>query len=200
MELINGLLKSLGDVYKKASEVYRKNFSTTNRPRYLSHFNFLVIHMFDPHLMCIPSLHVMVMILTYTHFKQIAVQMQNDSSLNTSKPDAEPAGTFFEDAIKEVRLGALAITEAVLYIKQHSVNCIPAAMYAMTKFDDMFPEEEAESFAGELFRCAPDISGEDTEAIRNHIINLYRQFVEQGRDSSSWEKPLLDFLATLPKK
>ena len=185
MNLINSFIKSLGAVYGKAAEVYSKNFSTTNRPSYLSSFNFIVIHAFDPHLMCIPSLHVMVMILTYTRFKKILNELNGTDALPAKK------------ASNEVRSGALAITEAVLYIKQHSVNCISAAMYAMTRFDDSFPEEEAEAFAGDLFKNADDMNKKDIDEIRSHIINLYRRFIEQGSRTDIWEKPLLDFLASL---
>jgi vacuolar-type H+-ATPase subunit H len=102
--------------------------------------------------------------------------------------------------IEEARQRALEITEAVLYIKQHSINCISAAMYAMSCFDDLFPPEEAEQFARDLFVDSDQISKEDAEAIREHILSLYRQFLDQGQNSSSWEMPLLDFLASQPKK
>ncbi|MCL2479404.1 MAG: hypothetical protein FWF22_07875 [Treponema sp.] len=187
---VKNLIASLGSVYKTAADVYTKNFSTTNRPRYLSRFRFIVIHAFDPHLMCIPSLHVMVLILIYTRFRKIMSGLGDE----TAQTEA-------------VRRHALAITEAVLYVKQHSVNCIAAAMYAMTRYDDLFPMEEAEAFAADLFRDSEGIAENDAEEIRVHILNLYRQFSEScafsGTKSSAetgpWEKPLLDFLETLPK-
>ena len=177
---VKDAIESLGAVYKKAAEVYVKNFSTTNRPKYLARFRFLVIHIFDPHLMCIPSLHVMVVIRTYTLFRAILRNLGEENSHLTQ--------------IEEVRQGALTITEAVLYVKQHSVNCISAAMYAMTRFDDLFPPNEAKGFAQDLFRNAEDIPERDAEAIRNHIIDLYQSFLDQK--SPSWEKPLLDFLSS----
>ena len=184
-EILN-LINSLGNAYSMAAEVYSKNFSTTNRPRYLSRFKFLVIHVFDPHLMCIPSLHVMVMILTYTRFKKLYDELRRCVASEDEQ----------ESFTEEVRSGALAITEAVLYIKQHSVNCISAAMYAMTRFDGLFPQTEAEEFANDIFKNADDIYESDVREIREHIIKLYRRFLEQG--SVPWEKPLLDFLAGLP--
>ena len=181
---VKNAIESIGALYAKAGEVYVKNYSTTKRPRYLARFRFLVIHVFDPHLMCIPSLHVMVVIRAYTQFQAILENLREEGD-NASQID-------------EVRLGALAITEAVLYIKQHSVNCISAAMYAMTRFDDSFPAKEAESFVQGLFRNAQDISAKDAEEIRDHIWSLYLHFLNQ--ETPAWEKPLLDFLETLPKK
>jgi hypothetical protein len=101
--------------------------------------------------------------------------------------------------IEELRLGALAITEAVLYVKQHSVNCISAAMYAMTRFDPgLFPREEAEIFTGELFRR--DLNEKDGEEIRAHILGLYRRFLEEGENASDWREPLFRFLKSCPRK
>jgi hypothetical protein len=180
---VRGALESLGAVYTKAAEIYAKNFSTTKRPLYLARFKFLVIHVFDPHLMCIPSLHVMVVIRAYTLFRAILRKLGEEGA--------------YVSQIENVRQGALAITEAVLYIKQHSINCISAAMYAMSRFDNLFPQEEAEGFARDLFKNVDDIPKQDAEEIRNHIIGLYRSFLKD--ESPAWEKPLLDFLESHPK-
>ena len=184
MMQINEFVKSLGATYTKAAEVYIKNFSTTKRPKYLLRFEFIVIHIFDPHLMCIPSLHVMVVILSFTRLQKILQELGADDSYIT-----------LTEAYKK---RALEITEAVLYIKQHSINCISAAMYAMSCFDDLFPEEKAKAFAKDIFLHAKDILPKDREAIINHIIELYGQFYNQylneGQKQSAWSKPLLDFL------
>jgi hypothetical protein len=133
--------------------------------------------------MCIPSLHVMVVIRTYTSFRRILRSLGEDGPMALR--------------IEEVRRGALAITEAILYVKQHSVNCIPAAMYAMTCFDPpLFPPEEAADFVSRIFR-EPG-SPERGEAIREYIISLYRRFLAEGRTARSWKDPLLAFLAAQP--
>jgi len=124
-----------------------------------------------------------VLILIYTRFNRI---LHNLGETETGEMEA-------------VRRHALAITEAVLYIKQHSVNCISAAMYAMTRYDDSFPPEEAKAFVRDLFHESDDILKEDAGEIRGHILNLYRQFLENGQKTDLWEKPLLDFLGKLPK-
>ncbi|GHU66094.1 hypothetical protein FACS189447_06260 [Spirochaetia bacterium] len=186
LEPVKEFVESMGKLYEKAAEVYAVCFSTTNRPRYLARPRFVVIHVFDPHLMCIPSLHVMVVIRTYTFFRELVRRLGGEAQFRTQ--------------IEEMRRGALDITEAVLYVKQHSVNCIPAAMYAMTRFDSaLFSPEEAQSFCAELFLDAPSIAKEDADAIRAHILSLYKSFIEEGKKSEKWEKPLLDFLSSLPK-
>ncbi|MDR2110743.1 MAG: hypothetical protein LBP32_05495 [Spirochaetaceae bacterium] len=180
-------IRSMGKLYAFAAEVYVKNLSTTTRPRYFANPRFLLIHGFDPHLMCVPSLHVMVMIRSYTQFARMVRSLGDGETLAAQ--------------IAEIRRGALAITEAILYVKQHSVNCVSASMYAMTCFDKAaFPPAEAEAFAGEIFANAEDIAPRDRDAVRDHIITLYRRFLGEGKTGTAWEAPLLDFLAALPQK
>jgi len=107
--------------------------------------------------------------------------------------------TPFAAQAEELYQGALAISEAVLYVKQHSVNCISAAMYATTRFDPrLFPPDEAERFVSELFRKV-EIPGEaDADEIRKHILGLYRWFLAQGEKAKDWTDPLLHFLDELP--
>jgi hypothetical protein len=192
-----GFMDSMGELYRFAGEVYQKNLSTTRRPYYVAELRFFLLHLADPHLMCIPSLHVMVVILTYTRFRDIL-------------RDLDKEGRFSLQA-EEIRRGALDITEAILYVKQHSVNCVAAAMYAMTRFDGAaFPPEEADSFAAGLFAgesgrnagpgmaALPRIGPEAGEAARGYILELYRRFYRQGLEAGQdWAKPLLDFLRPL---
>jgi len=189
MEPVRNFLETMGSLYAFAAEVYSKNLSTTNRPFYIARPRFLLIHAVDPHLMCIPSLHVMVVIRTYTLFSEILKTLGEEKR--------------YADQAEELRLGAIAITEAVLYVKQHSVNCIPAAMYAMTCFDPLlFPPAEASEFVSCLFRNAKVPDNGDGEEIREYIFSLYSRFVEQGKtagENADWKTPLLDFLNTLPR-
>jgi hypothetical protein len=184
LEPVKRFAASMGRLYAWAAEVYTRNLSTTERPRYFARPRFVAIHILDPHLMCIPSLHVMIVILTYRLFREILLSLG----------EAED----YAPQIEEIRRGALAISEAVLFVKQHSVNCISAAMYAMTRFDPaLFPPGEAERFVSELFR--ETLGKEDGDAIRAHILSLYRDFLAGGeKPGSSWTEPLLQFLKTSP--
>jgi hypothetical protein len=184
LEPVKRFTASMGRLYAWAAQVYTKNLSTTERPRYFARPRFIVIHAVDPHLMCIPSLHVMIVILTYTLFREILLSLGEAES--------------YAPQIEEIRRGAMAISEAVLFVKQHSVNCISAAMYAMTRFDrELFPPEEAECFVSELFR--ETLGKEDGDAIRAHILSLYRDFAGEGeKPGSGWTEPLLKFLKTFP--
>jgi len=199
---VRDFIFSMGKLYAYAAQVYGKNMSTTDRPFYIARPRFFLIHLVDPHLMCIPSLHVMVAIHTYTMFAKIAKAMGDEEVL--------------KEQSAEMKQGALAISAAILYIKQHSVNCIPAALYAMTSYDgDLFPPEEAETFTNLLFSPAPlsetapkgckthpaaapstKIDEYGKERIKKHILSLYSRFIEEGKTAKSWEEPLLNFLKT----
>ena len=189
LEPVRNFLETMGDLYAWAALVYGKNLSTTNRPFYISRPRFLLIHALDPHLMCVPSLHVMAVIRTYTLFREIVKSMGE--------------GGRFASQAEELRLGALAITEAVLYIKQHSVNCISAAMYAMTRFNPaLFPPAEAEHFASGIFEdtkipgkanCG-EMHHEVRREIQEYILSLYLRFLSEGESCDDWTEPLLNFL------
>ncbi|GHV93696.1 hypothetical protein AGMMS50293_00160 [Spirochaetia bacterium] len=201
---------SMGDLYVFATGVYQKNFSTTLRPFYIARPRFFLIHLADPHLMCIPSLHVMVVIRTYTKFAAILRSLGDEER--------------FAPQIEELKQGALTITQAILFIKQHSVNCVAAALYAITCFDaELFPPAEAEAFTALLFGEAPALDTTPAETlpnarvrpsaapktrllpadaaeIRAHIIKLYRRFLSEKENSKNWDEPLLNFLRPLPRK
>ncbi|MDR2941866.1 MAG: hypothetical protein LBV17_04665 [Treponema sp.] len=193
-------ISGMADLYTFAAQVYRKNLSTTSRPFYIKRPLFMVIHMLDPHLMCIPSLHVMVVIYTYTMFVKIAKSFGEEEKL--------------KDQILEMKYGALAIVEAILFVKQHSINCIAAALYAMNCYsNELFPMQEAEHFISLLFSKIPDF-GVHTKTIhpsyapkiklpdavqneiREYILNLFECFVSERDPKKSWNEPLLNFLKT----
>ncbi|GHV53586.1 hypothetical protein AGMMS49579_12620 [Spirochaetia bacterium] len=186
VDAIRDFFDSMGALYRFAAEVYQKNLSTTRRPLYLRRPGFILIHIFDPHLMCIPSLHVMVVIRTYTKFAAILRSLGEEER--------------YAPQIAELKKGALDITEAILYVKQHSVNCIAAAMYAMTCFDPvLFPLSEAEDFVSRLFAEPvlgepPLVDQQDGEIIKNHIVNLYRRFLSECPAGEAWDMPLINFL------
>jgi hypothetical protein len=206
---VRDFIISIGKLYTFAAEVYQKNLSTTKRPFYIARPRFLVIHLLDPHLMCIPSLHVMVVIWTYRKFDAML------RSLN----EAEHCSA----QIEEMKQGALAITQAILFVKQHSINCVAASLYAMACFDgELFPPEEAEAFTGLLFGDPPPtgfsqtgrppqnyrlrpsaaprtkLPAADVAEIKAHIISLYRRFLAEGKTAHDWTEPLLNFVKQLP--
>jgi len=188
---------SIGNIYKNAAGIYRQNMSTTERPRCYKNLNFIVIHIFDPHLLCVPSIHVMVLINTYTKFASFArkLALEGGEAGGGTEAGGEPE-SYYGEKIKAVFRRAVEITESVLYIKQHSINCIAAALYVMTVFEaELFPQSEAALFVNSLF-AGSEIPPADVAEIREHIFRLYKTFLEAG--SPDWQTPILDFLRSLP--
>ena len=176
------LLQAIAHLYRAAASVYRHNFSTTRRPRYYRQWNFVVIHLFDPHLMCIPSLHVMVAVSAWLRF--------------SASLDALGAAGRFSEEEAWVRLQALRITESILYVKQHSINCISAALYTLTSLDGgLFPPETMSGLIARLLADSIDIKEGDKKEITRYIENLYRRFLTEHQSAQCWQEPLLNFLS-----
>ena len=190
---VREFMESMNRLYVFAAGIYSKNLSTTSRPFYIRRPHFFFIHLLDPHLMCVPSLHVLVVIWTYIRFAAIIRSFGDEQR--------------HRDQIEEMKQGALAITEAILFVKQHSVNCIPASLHAMTCFSpENFSPKEAEAFADLLFDAPlpasyavpkTRLAGPEAAEIKAHIISLYRSFQEEGKIANSPEEPLLRFMKGL---
>jgi hypothetical protein len=155
-------------LYKEAARVYRKCQSTTKRPPAVpGNRAFGVIHKMDPHLNCLPSLHVMVVTFAAWRLSRIIREAAPDENLYRREIDALYAE-------------ARQITESVLYVKQHSVNCIPAALFAMRHIQPGFETEFGEGFMNSLFDgTLPVIEGRSD--VSRHLVSLYREF------NAAWE-------------
>lgn len=170
--------------YKGAAEVYKQCLTTTNRPDYNDDKLFRLIHRSDPHYCCVPSLHIAIVSLTYAWYRMI---------FEREDFTKEEKDMWNKDFYNQ----ALAISETVLYIKQHSVNCIPAALYMITyKFPELFSREDAYNFIDNLFLNAPSIKKSDREKIIAHIHSTYTKFSEQGKEAENWTKPIICWLKT----
>lgn len=167
--------------YREAAEVYRFRMTTTQRPKYLKG-QFLIIHLFDPHLLCVPSLHVIIVVLAYTFYRRAFAELGMEQN-------------EMETLNKELFEGAIEITETVLYIKQHSVNCIPAALYAMTRItpNEATPTEMVR-FIENIFAGATDILPTDVQKIQEYISDMFEELFLEGCHDSSWITPLQRWL------
>ncbi len=171
--------------YQQAARIYSFRMSTTDRPMckvdksVQKHFN--TIRTVDPHYLCVPSLHIAIVVLAYTFFRQTFEE------LGMSKDEQD-----FYNA--ELYRGALDIAETVLYVKQHSVNCIPAALFMMTNLiPEYFTPEDAKIFIDDLFVECDDIEQEDKINIHNHIYNMYEN-LRSEKGENDWTEPVKNWL------
>lgn len=168
--------------YHSASRVYRMCLTTTDRPNYNKMFYFQVIHFFDPHYLCVPSLHISVVSLVWSFYKNLFKDMDDISK--------EQKDIYLNEMYK----GAIKIAETVLYIKQHSVNCIPAALYMMTfLMRPYFTAEDGIQFLRDLF-IETDIPKNDQKELKDYMYFIYERFLLVGITNDNWISPIRDWL------
>ncbi len=177
-------LKYLTNIYKNASSIYRYCMTTTTRPKYFKTHNFRTIHFFDPHLLCVPSIHVAISAGTYAWFKQC---------FKTGIFPQEEAKEY----LSEIKTQAVKIVESVLFIKQHSVNCIPLALYMLTSTmsKSFFSALEASDFIESLFVDSPEISPEVRTEIIEYFYYMYDRTLLESRFSSDWQNCIKHWLS-----
>ena len=175
-------LSLIETAYANAAKVYRFCMTTTKRPDYKTDAAFKMIHAFDPHLLCVPSLHVAFVILSSLYYADV---FKNDD--------------FTEEERKtytaELREGARRIIESVLYVKQHSVNCIPAAMYMMLYvLKNRFTINEGIDIINSLFADDETLSDSDKKKIRAHIHFMFERLLLEGANENDWTVPVKRWL------
>lgn len=168
-------LKFLTNIYQDASSIYRYSMTTTARPRYFKTHKFRTIHFFDPHLLCVPSIHVAIsagILAWFRQFFKVGLFTEEESKLY----------------LEEINNQAVAIVESVLFVKQHSVNCVPLALYMLTATmsKSFFAPEDAISFIDSLFVNSKEITEETRKEIIDHFYYMYDRALLESKYSSNW--------------
>jgi len=194
-------LKHIKQAYYEASRIYRNCMSTTKRPNLKKIKGFSTLRLLDPHLMCVPSLHVAICTLSFSFYKNTFKE------LGLSQEEQE----YYN---RELYLSATAITETVLFVKQHSVNCIPAAVYMMNNLiPQYFSLFDGTNFVNSIFTGLSDseespyydenskitnlISEENCNKIREHMFFMYERFMLEGKIEENWKVPILHWLKNI---
>lgn len=169
-------------LYRESGKVYQKRMSTTNRPKKVGGIYFRVIHTFDPHLLCIPSLHVEVVFYNYLLITRIIDHLADN-------PD---------DFIGEKQYlweQAILITDSILFIKQHSLNCISAGLFTLSNLKFGFTTELAHTIIAHLF-TGPGNELEQGAEIKEYIRHLYDKLMDRAATGEfpDPEDVLVDFL------
>ena len=96
--------------------------------------------------------------------------------------------------LNEIYTGAIKIAETVLYIKQHSVNCIPAALYMMTfLMKPYFTAEDGIQFLRDMF-VNTDIPVQDQKELKDYMYFIYERFLLVGITDDNWIAPIKAWL------
>jgi hypothetical protein len=172
-------LMSIAHLYKEAARVYRFRMSTTVRPPSDEPL-IKTIRRLDPHYLCVPSLHIAIAVLTFAFYRELLKK--------------EAASFSAADRVRyanELYSGAVVISETVLYVKQHSVNCIPAALYLMCRImPEIWTLTDAVEFIDRLFAGASALVADAGDVIRAHIHLLFERLVLEGFYSDDWTDPV----------
>lgn len=182
-------LKFLTSVYRNAASIYRYTMTTTSRPRYLKTHKFRTIHFFDPHLLCVPSIHVAISAGLYAWFRQF---------FKTGLFSNEEAEAY----LNEIKKQALAIVESVLLVKQHSVNCIPLALYMLTSTmnKSFFSAQDAIDFIDSLFIDSTEIDQATRKEIIEYFYYMYDRALLESKYSSDWRLCIQHWLEDFAKE
>jgi hypothetical protein len=119
----------------------------------------LLVRLFDPHLHCIPSLHVLILCYNSLHLRLAAERLGG------------PAGYALAS---EARREALSVIRSVLLVKQHSLADIGPSMYMLRELCPEYGLTEAEEFVRDLFREFPGASSELCGALRQAVMDDFR--------------------------
>ena len=181
IKLCQEWIKTITYTYNEAYKVYSKNLTTTRRPKPETKA-VKNLQKADPHYCCVPSLHIAIIVLTISFYRMV---LEREDFTEEEKTNFNA----------EIYSHGIEIAESVLYMKQHSVNCIPAAIYMMIKITpEIMNVEIAEEIIGDLFKNATDITEENKEKIKAHIQKFYHELLSESELYGHWSIPVLNWI------
>ncbi len=177
------LLRRLRLAYSSAYKVYSYCMTTTDRPA-SDDKGIKALRRADPHFFCVPSLHIAICVLNYFFYKKLF-----------SDPDIDFTKDEKAAWLSELREEGFAIGRSVLFLKQHSVNCLPAALYMMCRITpDLFTPDDARTCISGLLPPAENIAPEDKAEITAYISSLFDLLINDAEGEKDWTLPLKNWL------
>jgi hypothetical protein len=174
-------LAGLRRCYADAAGIYGQCLSTTRRPARAPCLQLAFVYAVDPHLFCVPSLHVLVVGYTYQRLRDLLAVRGL-------------AGRFAVE-LETLRNQAIAITESILYVRQHSVNCIPAALSMLQVIVPSYDAAESKAFLSGLFENEPGLSAYRRSEILAYMESLYDTLASVGTAQDERFGAINNFLA-----
>ncbi len=179
--------RSMDDVfllYQEAGAIYRRCQSTTStRAPLPNHPYFALIYLLDPHLACIPSLHILLI-------------CHNDLGAGRILRRHGLRGGEAERLQEAVREEAVRIIEAMLVVKQHSLVDVAPSLFLLTAlFPDDYRRGEVADFVSRLFRSWR-IDESIKARMRAVLLSAFDEFVTgwEARGRSGHREQILEFL------
>jgi len=179
LPLIGKYLRTIDQLYKNGFDVSDRCQSTTTRPDPGKYIKLRLVHWVDPHLHCIPSLHVMVVCF-------------NQLRIGTIIQELTGSARGYEAELEYLENQAINITNSILFMKQHSINCIPAGLFALSEECSEFKDEYAFNLIENIKKLNID-SIDRFEDIASYMTELYTDFQKLSKSFSNKEI-LINFL------
>lgn len=180
-EIANEFITYITRTYSEAYNLYKKCMTTTNQPE-TDNLGLKLMRIMDPHYLCVPSLHIAVVSLTQNFYRRL---FEQDLFTEQEK----------KRWMKELEEHGVEIADSVLYLKQHSVNCIPAALYMMTRIaPELVSPTAAVNLLDSLLQHEPSIDSDTQKKITEHIQFIYERFLLEGTTEDDWREPILRWL------
>ncbi len=168
-------------LYKEAYKIYSHCLTTTARPKPTTKAS-KGIQFWDPHYLCVPSLHISIVALTIGFYRML---FEREEFLESEK----------EQWNNEIYAHGIEIAESVLYMKQHSVNCISSAIYMVTKTaPELLTEKMSIDFIDDMFTNSAYADKHDSKEIKDYIKEMYKSLMSQSQLYDDWTIPLKDWL------
>ena len=166
---IERMMRDVTRLYYACGSVYRRCQSTTTsrRTRPLDPC-FLMIQLFDPHLHCIPSLHVLTICYNYHQAARASTGLGGDDAAGNS-------------AAAQAYRSALRITESVLLVKQHSLLDIGPSLFLLSRMFPDYNDEQIRRFVSDLFADGRLVDVRLAGRIREAILDSYRDMLDLER-------------------
>jgi len=171
--------------YVDAALVYGQCLSTTRRPEQAPNLRLAFVYAVDPHLFCVPSLHVLVVCYTYQKLADIL----SERGLSAT----------YAVELAALRDRAAAITESILYVRQHSVNCIPTALSMLSVIVPSYDLQESLDFLKTLFVSDASIAPEDRSDMVDYMASLLSSLSASGPGQDERYGAIVQFLKSYPE-
>jgi hypothetical protein len=146
-------------LYRTAGRIYKRCQTTTARdPAPPLSLRFFLIRLFDPHLHCVPSLHVVIVCYNYLSLRRRLGEHRGEPG--------DPVGRAYR--------GALLVIRSVLLVKQHSLADIGPSLFTLVAQFPLFGEDWVEETVNDLFVRMPGVPPETRLRLRNAVLSDYR--------------------------
>ncbi len=174
----------LENFYTGSFTIYDRCQSTTKRPEFGGGPPFFLIRLTDPHLHCFPSLHVII--ASFTVFKISSIMGKFAEGKDTYQAEMDHLFTM-----------AVRIINSMLFVKQYSVDCVPAGLFMLQGRIPEFTSKYSDMLLDNILQV-PEIPVENREEIASYMKTLLGWFSNQQENKASSEV-LNDFLLNYPR-